>query len=556
MKKTRKQLLKSAIAAVLCLCMAVVIAFGGIVTPATTASAETTYIQIPNCAISSSTTYANFNNEEPTWLSFKTTTAGDYTLNLGTDYVNIYGYVYDAATGQNIDYIDSEYWDCNYNRIFADKIIVSLEANTLYHFGMYLFSEDVSSYSVKVSMTKNTKSVKSITLNSFLVDYGCWFSKYDIDQHLFNYKVSYTDGSSAIMRCYQLESLGYDLPEISYLGNSTEINGESIAVAGEHLVVADYNGILSTLSIDVPSLTDYCSDLDPAYPFDICEIKYESLEEQLRYWRIKTNETAVFSIYTYSDNTFVDNLDEYSIEMVDENNNLVTYNDAIDGWPLVAGREYVLSFRYRFASYSQSYIDWWLEKEAGSMFPDAQPGGWYHDAVTYSSGRGILKGYANGYFGTADGIQRQDFLVMLARLDGVYLDDYSYSSSFPDVASGSYYQAAVNWGYENGIVTGYENGRFGVGDMINREQIVTFLYRYAQYKGLNVNVSSSAQQSIRNKYADYNSVSNYAINAVNWAINRGVISGKNNGTAIYPAGTAQRCEIAQIMYNIFVNDIF
>ncbi len=188
-------------------------------------------------------------------------------------------------------------------------------------------------------------------------------------------------------------------------------------------------------------------------------------------------------------------------------------------------------------------------------FPDTANNAWYSNAVRYAVEAGIMTGYANGKFGTADGIQRQDFLVMLARFDGADLNEYSGGSKFGDVATGSYFEAAVNWGYKNGIVNGYENGNFGVGDMINREQIVTFLYRYAKYKGLNTDVSAQSAQTIKTKYPDFTNVSGYASDAVLWAIDRGVISGKN-GNQIAPFAGAQRCEVAQIMYNINKNDLF
>ena len=95
------------------------------------------------------------------------------------------------------------------------------------------------------------------------------------------------------------------------------------------------------------------------------------------------------------------------------------------------------------------------------------------------------------------------------------------------------------------------NGKFGVGDMITREQIVTFLYRYAKYKGMDVENLSDTKAK---KYPDFNIVSDFSKDAIIWAIDKGVINGKSGYIA--PQGNAQRCEIAQIMYNIFLKDIF
>ena len=189
------------------------------------------------------------------------------------------------------------------------------------------------------------------------------------------------------------------------------------------------------------------------------------------------------------------------------------------------------------------------------LYPDAATNAWYSEAVKYVSENGIMSGYQNGLFGISDSIKRQDFLVMLARLDGVNLETYKYKSSFPDVVRNSYYEAAVNWGAQKGIVTGYDNGKFGVGDKVTREQIVTFLYRYADYKGYDSDYSSNRENVVSRQYKDYKKVSGFAKDPILWAIEKGVISGKTSST-IAPQGNAQRCEVAKIMYNIYVNDIF
>ena len=189
------------------------------------------------------------------------------------------------------------------------------------------------------------------------------------------------------------------------------------------------------------------------------------------------------------------------------------------------------------------------------LYPDAASNAWYSESVKYVSKQGIMSGYSNGKFGTSDSIQRQDFLVILARIGDVALDDYNGKSKFPDVARNSYYEAAVNWGAQNGIVTGYNNGKFGVGDKVTREQLVTFLYRYAKYKGYDYSYTTDRETVVSGQYIDYKNVSGFAKDSILWAIEKGVISGKTSST-IVPQGNAQRCEVAKIMYNIYLNDIF
>ncbi len=243
------------------------------------------------------------------------------------------------------------------------------------------------------------------------------------------------------------------------------------------------------------------------------------------------------------------------ITVFDNSQNDVKYNQTKQGWPLVAGQEYTLKIK----DYNGDYLSVTLnvKKTFDTIFPDTYAGEWYNNAITYVVGRGIMTGYgSNGYFGTADSIQRQDFLVMLARYDGADLSKYQNRNNiFPDIPNGSYYEAAVMWGYEKGIVSGYQNGKFGVGDKITREQLVTFLYRYAGYKGLNTSCTTTQKNKVKNTYTDYKKVTDYAQDPVIWAVTNSVINGKTP-TTIVPGGNALRCEVAQIMYNIFNNAIF
>lgn len=241
--------------------------------------------------------------------------------------------------------------------------------------------------------------------------------------------------------------------------------------------------------------------------------------------------------------------------VTDKNGSEVKFNEKQGGWPLVAGQEYTVRLKCQYDDTPVSELSFKTVKVTDNMFPDTVKGSWYSDAITYAVGAGIMGGYGNGNFGTADGIQRQDFLVMLARFDGADLSVYTNRhSSFPDVDSNSYYEAAVIWGFENGITTGYENGKFGVGDKITREQIVTFLYRYARNKGENVSYTTAQKNAVKKQYSDFNKVGDFSRDAIIWAISKGVISGKTQST-IVPQGSALRCEAAQIMYNIYLKNI-
>ena len=174
-------------------------------------------------------------------------------------------------------------------------------------------------------------------------------------------------------------------------------------------------------------------------------------------------------------------------------------------------------------------------------FPDVSDDAWYAEAVRYNAARGYITGYKNGKFGPADTLQRQDFIVILARISGVDFSAFDdVECTLSDVAKGSYYEAAVKWAVENEIIKGYENGKFGVGDAITREQVATILYRYMG------SPTVSRMTMTLKPFADKDKISSFAKNAMVWAIQNGVISGKNE-TTLAPTATASRAEIATIV---------
>ncbi len=110
-----------------------------------------------------------------------------------------------------------------------------------------------------------------------------------------------------------------------------------------------------------------------------------------------------------------------------------------------------------------------------------------------------------------------------------------------------YYEQAVAWAAEKGIVNGYGD-TFGPNDNITREQFATILFRYAQYKGYDVSVGEETNIL---SYADAFSVSEYAIPAMQWACGAGLING--NGDQLMPIGVANRAQAAAILHRFCEN---
>ena len=175
-------------------------------------------------------------------------------------------------------------------------------------------------------------------------------------------------------------------------------------------------------------------------------------------------------------------------------------------------------------------------------FPDVRMGDWYYDAVKYNFERGYITGYSNGTFGPSNNIQRQDFVLILARIAGADLSAYEgKNGGFSDVPSNAYYSAAVAWAKDKGIVTGYSADNFGVGTYITREQISLILCRYLGGE------ASGDVDAIINAYPDGGNTSPWAKAGVAWAVENGIIG---NSDYLNPNGNAGRAEVAQIIYNM------
>ena len=186
------------------------------------------------------------------------------------------------------------------------------------------------------------------------------------------------------------------------------------------------------------------------------------------------------------------------------------------------------------------------ETPSKTKFNDVSANDWFASAVDYVTGKGMMNGTADNTFSPKANTTRGMVVTVLYRLEN---QPSTSAASFTDVASGAYYANAVAWANANGIVSGYGSGKFGPNDKVTREQLAAILYRYAQYKKYDVSVGEDTNIL---SYDDAQSISSYAIPAIQWACGAGVVTGKS-GSKLDPKGNATRAEVAAMLMRFCEN---
>lgn len=174
-------------------------------------------------------------------------------------------------------------------------------------------------------------------------------------------------------------------------------------------------------------------------------------------------------------------------------------------------------------------------------FSDLDAKAWYHEGVDYALTNSLMNGVGGGRFEPDGQLTRAQLVTVLYRAAGEP-DTGKQVNPFTDVADDTWYTKAVIWAANNGIVNGVAKNTFAPDDSITREQIATMLYRYAG--------AEAAKEDKLSAFPDAAKTSDWAKEALNWAVASGLINGvaDANGTAnLEPQATATRAQIATIL---------
>ena len=178
-------------------------------------------------------------------------------------------------------------------------------------------------------------------------------------------------------------------------------------------------------------------------------------------------------------------------------------------------------------------------------FIDVASDAWYADAVQYVYENGMMSGTSETTFSPDLTTTRGMIVTILYRMENE--PAVTGTTAFTDVAADQYYANAVAWAAQNGIVSGITATTFAPNNAITREQMAAILYRYAQFKGYDV--SAKADLSV---YTDAAQVSTYATDAMAWANGAQLITGTSQAT-LTPAGNATRAQVATILMRFCEN---
>lgn len=175
-----------------------------------------------------------------------------------------------------------------------------------------------------------------------------------------------------------------------------------------------------------------------------------------------------------------------------------------------------------------------------NFFVDVPAGAYYYDAVLWAAEGGIVTGTDAVHFSPDASCTRAQLVTFLWRAAGSPV--VNYAMNFNDVDSGAYYAEAVRWAASEKVVEGTTAETFAPDAAVTRAQMVTMLYRFAKAQGMD---TTQGGMAIR-EFDDFDAVPAYALEAMDWAVNAGVLKGDNN--RLLPQDNCTRAQIVTMLY--------
>lgn len=172
-------------------------------------------------------------------------------------------------------------------------------------------------------------------------------------------------------------------------------------------------------------------------------------------------------------------------------------------------------------------------------FSDMSDYSWAKEAVEYLAGSGIVNGRSETEFAPGESIKREEFIKIIVCAFKLPESD---DNSFTDTDKSQWYMPYISSAAACGIVKGMEDGRVGIGENITREDAAVIIARAVEFSG-------RALEYEKPPFTDFESISDYAKNAVGALYKSGAVSGMPGGEFM-PKNTITRAETAKIIYSV------
>lgn len=246
--------------------------------------------------------------------------------------------------------------------------------------------------------------------------------------------------------------------------------------------------------------------------------------------------------------------DDCFFTYTEDGKNYIVYRESREG----TLRRIKLATRYGIGGVSGFHIggeDQYLFDTMGKYcspipFTDVSPEAWYFENVEFAYEHKLFNGITATTFEPETCMTRAMLVTVLWRLSGS--PEAQSEAVFTDVASDAWYHEPVAWANENNIVNGMGNDLFCPEENVTREQLAVILYRYAKFCGV-----STEKTADLSTFPDVQTVSGYAIDALQWAVGEGLVNGVahvgSTGSLLEPLGSATRAQVAAILMRFMRN---
>ena len=190
-------------------------------------------------------------------------------------------------------------------------------------------------------------------------------------------------------------------------------------------------------------------------------------------------------------------------------------------------------------TFTTSHFSIFFIREWISPFTDVSRNAWYFRSIRFAYANGLMIGTGPEQFSPNTNLSRAMMVTLLWRMEG--MPAVTNTSSFHDVADGRWYSEAIAWAKQSHIINGHGDGTFAPQENMTREQLALIFKNFSSFNGTHVFADTFASE-----FADADSISPWALNAMMWANTNGLISGRTMSTLV-PDGTATRAEVAEII---------